>query len=177
MLCNLVASALDFLDISTRLLLPVLLLFLLMLGDCSFIRDSIFYVWFYQFFYQFFPIIIVNNTFNNIFRFFFFFSVLLFAIEVLLFPLAGCLVIYAFVSAFFSSGHHIMVCINLVPCFIPVWNSGNKSFFCSPIEVGGLGHFHRQFDDQLKRPGPHNFGKQALSSLIICFFSVKWRNP
>lgn len=40
--------------------------------------------------------------------------------------------------------------------------------YCSPNEVGGLGHFHRQFD-QLKRPGPHNFGKQALSSLIICF--------
>lgn len=120
-----------FLDISTRLLLPVLLLFflfVLMLGDCSFIRDSIFYVWFYQFFYQFFPIIIVNNTFNNIFRFFFF-SVLLFAIEVLLFPLAGCFFfVWLFMHSFrlFSSGHHIMVCINLVPCFIPVWNWKQK---------------------------------------------------
>lgn len=84
-----------------------------------------FYVWFYQFFYQFSPIIIINNTFNNIFRFFF--SVLLYAIEVLLFPLTGLLfflVIYAFVSAF--SGHHIMVCINLVPCFFPVWNWKQK---------------------------------------------------
>lgn len=129
-----------FLDISTRLLLPVLLfILLLMLGDCSFIRDSIFYVWFYQFFYQFFPIIIVNNTFNNIFRFFFFFSVLLFAIEVLLFPLAGCFFGYLCIrfGFFVFFGHHIMVCINLVPCFIPVWNSGNKSFFVRRTKLAG----------------------------------------
>lgn len=71
MLCNLVASASGF-STSRRACCCQFCCFflLLMLGDCSFIRDSIFYVWFYQFFYQFFPIIIVNNTFNNIFRFF-----------------------------------------------------------------------------------------------------------
>lgn len=121
-----------FLDISTRLLLPVLLfffLFVLMLGDCSFIRDSIFYVWFYQFFYQFFPIIIVNNTFNNIFRFFLLLCVIICNWST--FVSTGWLFfffVWLFMHSFrlFSSGHHIMVCINLVPCFIPVWNWKQK---------------------------------------------------
>lgn len=168
MLCNLVASALDFLDISTRLLLPVLLFFLLMLGDCSFIRDSIFYVWFYQFFYQFFPIIIVNNTFNNIFRFFLLLCVIICNWST--FVSTGWLFGYLCIRfGFFFFGAPYNGVYKFSAVFYPGVELWKQKFFCSPIEVGGLDHFHRQFDDRLKRPGPHNFGKQALSSLIICF--------
>lgn len=124
-----------------------------------------FYVWFYQFFYQFSPIIIINNTFNNIFRFFslcyymqlkyfcfhwqvcFFFGYLCIRFGFFGAPYNG---VYKFSAVFFSR------------C-----GTGNKSLLLSCQRWRTRPELCSQ-PAQLKRSRLHISNRLTFSSLIIC---------